>query len=251
MGRLARRTSRAQAMVELALVAPIFVMLLIGVITLGIGVFYQQQLTNAAREAARYAAIHSATAQQPTVSWLDPDLSLQPLSYVRYDRPEDGWPHMTAAGRRLIFGLDASAVNIAACWSGYQEIDPVTLDPDPTRYDAPPPAPAPGYELTPGGSPPVYWNPQTAWAQCTIDGADPTVDPSAIGCTTTLATTTMPSGSLGDQASNLSEGPGRIVANTVTAYACYEWSPPLAGFLLIPETVTLRAVITEPIERQQ
>jgi hypothetical protein len=42
-----------------------------------------------------------------------------------------------------------------------------------------------------------------------------------------------------------------IVANKVAAYACFEWNPPLAGFLLIPETVTLRAVVSEPIQRQQ
>jgi hypothetical protein len=104
-------------------------------------------------------------------------------------------------------------------------------------HDAPPPLPAPGYDIIG----PV----DSGFAQCTIDGADPTTDPSDISCNASLATTTV------DQASDLSEGPGRIVANTVSAYACYEWSPPLAGFLLIPETVTLRAVITEPIERQQ
>ena len=152
---------------------------------------------------------------------------------------------MTAAARRLVFGLDPSTINIAACWSGYQEIDPATGLPDPTKIDYPPPVDAPGYELTPGASPPVYWDPDTAWAQCTIDGADPTVVPDAIGCHGGLAATTV------DQASSISEGQGRIVANSVTAYACYVWSPPIAGFLLIPETVTLRAVITEPIQRQQ
>jgi hypothetical protein len=230
-------------MVELALAAPLFLMLLFGIITLGIGVFYQQQLTNAAREAARYASIHSSTSSQPTVSWKDP--ASAPLTYVRYDRPEDGWPHMTAAGRGLVFGLDRSEVNIAACWSGYQEKDPLTGSPDPTKYDAPPPVTAPGYDMAPGASPPVYWQPDTVYVQCTIDGADPTTDPSTIGCTGNLADTTV------DEASNASEAPGRIVANVVTAYACYEWQPPLAGFLLIPETVTLRAVISEPIQRQQ
>ena len=232
-------------MVELALVFPLFLMLLFGIITLGIGVFYQQQITNAAREAARFASVHSATALEPTVPWKDPISTLLIETYNRYDRPEDGWPYMTAAGRRQIFGLDRDDVQIAACWSGYQEVDAATGDPDTTKYDAPPPIDAPGYELVPGASPPVYWDPDTAWAQCSIDGADPTTDPGSIGCTSTLASTTQ------DQASALSEGMGRIVANTVTAYACYEWSPPLAGFLLIPETVTLRAVITEPLERQQ
>jgi hypothetical protein len=239
------RSSHGQTMVELALVFPLFIMLLFGIITLGIGVFYQQQVTNAAREAARYASVHSATALKPTVPWIDPILSLQTDTYNRWDQPEDSWPFMTAAGRRQIFGLNSDDVNVAACWSGYQEIDPGTGSPDPTKFDAPPPVDAPGYELIPGASPPVYWDPDTEWAQCSIDSADPTKDPNTISCTDTLAATTQ------DTASALSEGPGRIVANTVTAYACYEWNPPLAGFLLIPETVTLRAVITEPLERQQ
>jgi hypothetical protein len=55
----------------------------------------------------------------------------------------------------------------------------------------------------------------------------------------------------GDTASNISEGQGRFPANRVTAYACYVWTPPMAGFLLIPQTVTFRAVISEPIQRQQ
>lgn len=241
-----RQPVRGQTMVELALVFPLFVMVLMGIIVLGIGVFYQQQVTNAAREAARYAAIHSATAINPTVSWLDPDGAdgsgvygwwklYTPSSYTRfYDRPEDGWPHMTDAGRRLVFGLDASDVNIAACWSGYRAWDGSSYD---GSFDAPPPLPAPGYD--------IIGAVDSAFAQCTIDGADPTTSPSSIGCTATLASTSH------DEASAISEGQGRIVANTVTAYACYQWTPPMAGFLLIPQQVTLRAVITEPIQRQQ
>lgn len=223
------RRSRGQALVELALVFPLFVMVFFGIIVLGIGVFYQQQITNAAREAARFASIHSATASKPTVSWLDP--AAQPLTYVRYDKPEESWPYMTAAARTLIFGLNPANVNIAACWSGYWQDD------DPNKFDAPPPLPFPGYD--------VIGPIDSSFQQCRIDGTDPTSDPEDIGCTSSLASTTE------DKASNLSEGQGRIVANTVTAYACYIWSPPLAGFLLIPETVTLRAVITEPIQRQQ
>ncbi len=223
------REARGQAIVELALVFPLFVAIFFGIIVLGIAVFYQQQITNAAREAARYASIHSATASKPTVSWLDP--TSPPLSYVRFDRPEEGWPYMTATGRSKIFGLNPAGVNIAACWSGYWQ------DNDPAKFDAPPPLGPPGYDIIG----PV----NSTFHQCTIDGVDPTQDPGGIGCTDAMATTTV------DTASDLSEGQGRIVANTVTAYACYRWSPPLAGFLLIPQTVTFRAVITEPIERQQ
>jgi hypothetical protein len=229
-------------MVEMALVFPLFILLFFGILILGIGIFYQQQVTNAAREAARFASTHSATAAKPTVSKLDP--VVPPLSYVRWDRPEDGWPDMTAAARQRIFGVKATDVQVAACWSGYEGKDGAG-QPDPTKYDYPPPASPPGYELVPGASPPQYWNPEVGWAQCTIDGADPTADASAIGCSAGLADTTV------DTASSISEGQGRIVANTVTAYACYIWRPPLAGFLLIPQNVTLRAVITEPIQRQQ
>ena len=219
-------------MVELALIFPLFIMVLFGIIILGIGVFYQQQVTNAAREAARFASIGSATAQCPVASTLAPQSP--PLTYPTggCDRPADGWPKMTAAGRRLVFGLNSADVKISACWSGYR----MNVGGQPTgAYDAPPPLPAPGYD--------VIGAVDSSFAKCQIDGADPTTEPSSIACADGLPTQ--------DEASDLSEGPGRVVANTVTAYACYEWSPPLAGFLLIPETVTLRAVITEPIERQQ
>lgn len=239
----ARRTEmRGQTMVEMALVFPLFMMVLLGIVILGVGLFYQQQVANAAREAARFASIHSATASKPTVSRLDP--ASPPLTYVRWDRPEDGWPDMTAAARQRVFGLSPSSVQVAACWSGYQGINGAG-QPDPAKYDYPPPASPPGYELVPGASPPQYWNPAVAWAPCTIDGVDPTSHPGDISCSAGLYATTT------DTASAISEGHGRIVANTVTAYACYVWTPPFAGFLLIPQRVTLRAVATEPIERQQ
>lgn len=225
-----RNMSKGQALVELALVFPLFIMLLFGIISLGIGIFYQQQLTNAAREGARFASIHSATSTKPTVSWLDP--ASPPLTYNRWDRPEDSWPDMTSAARSLVFGLPNGAVNVAACWSGYRIKDGAG---NPTgAIDAPPPN---TYD--------VIGTVDSGWAKCTIAGADPTADPGSIPCNGTLATTTV------DQASALSEAQGRTVANTVTAFACYNWNPPLAGFLLIPQQVTLRAVITEPIQRQQ
>lgn len=238
-------------MVELALVLPLFLLVLFGILILGIGVFYQQQLTNAAREAARYASISSATAQCPTASHLDPragmtdsisgrtSSGLAPDSYYPCDSAVAAWPKMTAAGRAKLFGINPSSVNIAACWSGY-----VTS----TQYDAPAPDSV---------DPPVA----SSWAQCMFRASDavtlvdPTHQPRAcnpgetasdcVPCTSSMANATV------DTGSDISEGAGRNVANTVTAYACYAWSPPLAGFLLIPKVITLQAVITEPMERQQ
>ena len=227
MPKLRRGAASGQTMVEMALVLPLFVMVLAGIVVLGVGVFYQQQLTNAAREAARYAAVHSATAQCPTVPRLpyDPQAS-KPLSYTRCDRPEDGWPFMTEHARDAVFGLNRATVQVSACWSGYR------MDGS-GAYDAPPPN---TYD-------PPLGVVQSTFAQCLIDGQDPTTDPDAIRCAGSLPTT--------DQASAISEQAGRVVANTVTAYACYLWRPPLAGFLMIPSVVTQRAVVTEPIERQQ
>ena len=221
-------------MVELALILPLFLMVLVGIISLGIGVFYQQQVTNAAREAARYAAIHSATAQCPTVPRLpyEPQGANKPLSYVRCDRPEAGWPKMTASAREAVFGLTRSNLQISACWSGYRAGGGTG------SWDAWVPG---TYNFT---SPAVVVSEtENVFAQCTIGGQNPATGSDAIPCTSGLGT--------GDQGSAVSEAPGRPVGNTVTAYACYVWQPPMAGFLLLPDQVTLRAVVTEAIQRQQ
>lgn len=218
---------RGQALVEFALIAPLFVMVVSGIIIIGIGIFYQQQITNAAREGARFAAVSSATAQCPVAGSYDP--SSPPLSYPTpggCDRKVDGWPRLTAHARSVIVGMDRSAIQVSACWSGYRLNDATG------PIDAPPP-----------GTYDVLGAITSVFVQCSIDGQDPTVASANIRCQSGLPTT--------DQASSISESPGRIVANTVTVYTCYEWRPPLAGFLLLPETVTLRAVITEAIQRQQ
>jgi len=230
---------RGQTMVELALILPLFLSVLFGIVILGMGVFYQQQVTNAAREAARYASVNSATSVCPTVSRLDSKgnysvsgrigatAAYQPLSYTRCDAPDASWPSMVARARSLIFGLSPGSLRVAACWSGY-----VTNSPTPGYYDVAPP----NTDANVTGQ---------QWAQCTIGGHDPTTDPSQIACDSGLV------GSTVDTSSDISERQGVTVGNRVTGFACYVWTPPLAGFLLIPQQVTLRGVITEPIQRQQ
>lgn len=219
---------RGQTLVETALILPLFLMVICGIIVLGIGVFYQQQLTNAAREAARFAAINSATAECPTVPRQPYNPVSPPLSYRRCDPAESGWPRMTTHARDAVFGLNADAVHVSACWSGYR--DTAT-----NAYDAPPPG---VHDI--GGVPTTI---SSTFAQCRIDGHDPTGELSGIRCEAALPTA--------DEASAMSEAVGRAIANTVTAYVCFEWHPPLAGFLLIPDTVVQRAAITEAIQRQQ
>jgi hypothetical protein len=58
--RVRRGRSRGQTLVEFALVAPLFFLLLFSIIEFGRVVYYSQVLNNAAREGARYAIVHGA-----------------------------------------------------------------------------------------------------------------------------------------------------------------------------------------------
>ena len=60
-----RSPRRGQALVEFAFVAPIFFLLLFGIIDFGRYVYYVQILNNAAREGARYAIVHGSDSFQP------------------------------------------------------------------------------------------------------------------------------------------------------------------------------------------
>lgn len=237
-----RKPTRGQTLVEFALVLPLFLMVLVGIIVLGLGLFYQQQITNAARETARYAAIHSATSLDPVCSWKSPrpgmlvDPSVLTSTTACDPATVDGttpaspqWPDMQAHGRGLAgFGFVASDLHFAACWTGYTDaaLEAASLP----AWDAAP--------LALDGSPN---NPPVP---CTIGGIDPIANTSALPCPPPLTVAT------DDRASNLAVS-SLGTANQVTVYGCYDWQPPLAGFLLVPETVTLRATITQSMQHQR
>lgn len=229
-----RRRKRGQALVEFALIFPIAMLVIVGIIVFGLYIFYQQQLTNVAREAARFAAIHSATAICSTSSWRDPQAP--PLSYrIGCDAPNNGadpypWPKMTNHARSFAWGLNSRAVWVNACWSGYAPAGTVINSPQ--DYSA-----ANGFPLSDQPSVDSFGNPNV-FAPCTINRIDPANNMTALGCGSGMTT------AADDPASDV---PG----NQVTVYACFPWTPPLAGFLMIPSTVTMRAVITEVIQRQQ
>jgi hypothetical protein len=235
--RLMRRERRGQALVEFALVFPIALLLIFAIIVFGLWIFYQQQITNVAREAARFAAIHSSTAICPTSGWRDPQAP--PTTYRPYPLSCDGpnnpadpyaWPAMTAQARSYAWGLNSNAVWVNACWSGYAPAGTVITSPQDysaasgfPRSDQPP--------LDGSGNPNVF-------APCTIHRIDPVINTGALGC--------------GKGMTSAADDPSSdIPGNQVTVYACFQWSPPLAGALMIPSTITMRAVITEVIQRQQ
>ena len=55
------RTRQGAAAVEFAVVAPVFILLIVGMVEVGRGLMVQQILTNAAREGARQAIMEGAT----------------------------------------------------------------------------------------------------------------------------------------------------------------------------------------------
>ncbi len=61
-----RPASAGQALVEFALVAPIFFLLLFGIIEGGRFILYYQTLNNATREGARYAIVHGSNSNCPS-----------------------------------------------------------------------------------------------------------------------------------------------------------------------------------------
>lgn len=60
-----RRKQRGQAMVEFALIFPIFILLLVGLFDLGRVIWVNDTLATASREAARYAIVHGAKSSCP------------------------------------------------------------------------------------------------------------------------------------------------------------------------------------------
>lgn len=61
-----RRGSTGQALAEFALVAPIFFLLLFGIIEGGRFILFYQTLNNATREGARYAIVHGSNSSCPS-----------------------------------------------------------------------------------------------------------------------------------------------------------------------------------------
>ena len=227
--RTSRGRSRGQALLEFAVVFPIFLMLLFSIITFGLYVFYNQQLANAAREAARYAAVHSSTSQCPTVSQLDPPDTLKPLKYFRCYAPELGWTRLTGAARAKVWGMPPTQVSVTACWSGY--VDPAN------NFDA---LPAPPNTFT----------------NCTIRGVNPRTNPADLACPAPLtvpSAASPPKADRDDKASDIAVAVGNNVPypTTVTVYTCFVWRPPMGGFVIIPSQVTIRSVVTEALQRQQ
>lgn len=64
--RLNRRACRGATVVEFAIIAPVTLLLLIGLVVGGLGIFRFQQVAHSAREASRWASVHGSDYAQET-----------------------------------------------------------------------------------------------------------------------------------------------------------------------------------------
>ena len=86
----------------------------------------------------------------------------------------------------------------------------------------------------------------------TNDGADAFLGTRGVNIAgdTTGGGTTSLTGSTNDMSSAYAAS-NATNSNQVTVIACYQWTPPLSGFLLIPRKILMQASISEALEYQQ
>ena len=129
---------------------------------------------------------------------------------------------MTGVAQSKVWGMAPAQVKLSACWSGYVDGS--------GNYDALPVSP-------------------NVFTDCTINRINPKTDPTSLSCPMppTIGSGTTPAKADGDdKASDIAAAPGAVqYPTTVTVYTCMNWSPPMAGFVIIPRTITIRAVVTE------
>ena len=215
---------------------PLFLLVLFSVISFGLYIFYNQQLANAAREAARYAAVHSSTAAMPDgVAGSIRRRRLRPSNdtYTRCDAPEGGWPKDDRGGP--LEGLGHGT----ATRSRWRPAGRATSTPA-NNYDALP-------------EPPECRS-RIARSTGSIRRTDPG-GPRMSGAARRSRPRSHPIEGRrrrqGERSCSCDRHGSQPIRRTVTVYACFNWKPPMAGFVLIPSTITIRAVVTEAMQRQQ
>ena len=67
-GRVSKQPDSGQAMVEFVLIATAFFLLTFGIIEMGLAVYTYNTISEASREAVRYAAVHSPTSANPVTN---------------------------------------------------------------------------------------------------------------------------------------------------------------------------------------
>ena len=108
-GHAERSRSTAQAMVEFALVAPIFFLMIFGIIEGGRFILFYETLNNAVREGARYAIVHGSNSSCPSGP-MPPGMSAPGGCY------DPAGDKVTTQVKSTAFGVLGSGVAVSTCW---------------------------------------------------------------------------------------------------------------------------------------
>ena len=133
--------TRGQALAEFALVAPVFFLLLFGIVEGGRFIFFYQVLNNATREGARYAIVHGSNSSCPSgpmEAGKDPPAC--------YDEPGN---NVIQHVKNSALGILGPSVTVTPTWgplNNAREGD-VTVEASYT-YSAPAPIPLPNITIT-------------------------------------------------------------------------------------------------------
>lgn len=103
------RKPKGQALVEFALVAPVFFLLLFAIIEGGRFIFFYQALNNATREGARYAIVHGSNSSCPSGPMPPGD----PAPTGCYDAPG---ANVVERVKDTAFGILGSTVVVTPTW---------------------------------------------------------------------------------------------------------------------------------------
>lgn len=126
-GRCHEGRSRGQSLVEFALVLPLFLLLVMAIMDLGLSVFAYNSITNAAREGARLAIVNQDTAKVTIRATSQASVARNPTVTVAYYQANtDGTPNTAKTcpiGAATYIGVGCLAV---VTFSGsYQPITPI------------------------------------------------------------------------------------------------------------------------------
>jgi Flp pilus assembly protein TadG len=128
MARFGRRRprSRGQGLVEFALVLPLFLILVMGIMDLGLAVFSYNSITNAAREGARLAIVNQDSTKVTSRATSQAAVARNPTVTVAYYRPNaDGTPSAATCPISPSLYVAKDCLAVVTFQATYQPITPI------------------------------------------------------------------------------------------------------------------------------
>lgn len=129
--RAGRSRERGQALLEFALILPIFVVAILGLIDVGRAIWANNAVANAAREAARYAAVHGGSATNTCpVGPPVPDVTKVPAASATCPYPSPSKEGVRETARQFLIA-GGSDVVITVCYGSACSGDTDSTTPEP------------------------------------------------------------------------------------------------------------------------